>query len=98
MHKYSKSYQKYAKIAIDRILKRSPSKYTKMQTKRDIVQNIRKWCHVFKKWHLFRQNTVSKKQEISDVRLVKWTLFGDNSLRRFRDQEIQIEHELCFPR
>jgi hypothetical protein len=23
---------------------------------------------------------------------------GDNSLRRFRDQEIHIEHELCFPR
>jgi hypothetical protein len=35
---------------------------------------------------------------ISDVRLVQWTLFGDNSLRRFRDQEIQIENELCFPR
>jgi len=25
MHKYSKSYQKYVKVAIDRILKRSPS-------------------------------------------------------------------------
>jgi hypothetical protein len=32
------------------------------------------------------------------VGLVQWALFGDNSLRRFRDQEIQIEHELCFPR
>jgi hypothetical protein len=29
-----------------------------MQTKRDIEQKIRKWCHVIKKWHLFRQNTV----------------------------------------
>jgi hypothetical protein len=37
-------------------------------------------------------------QEISDVRLVQWTLFGDNSLPRIRDQEIQIEHEQCFPR
>jgi hypothetical protein len=25
-----------------------------------------------------------QQQEISDVRLVQWTLFGDNSLRRFR--------------
>jgi len=25
----------------------------KIQTKRDIEQRIRKWCHVFKKWHLF---------------------------------------------
>jgi hypothetical protein len=32
------------------------------------------------------------------MRLVQWTLFGDDSLRRFCDQEIQIEHELCFPR
>jgi hypothetical protein len=39
-----------------------------------------------------------QQQKISDVRLVQWTLFGDTSLRHFRDQEIQIEHELCFPR
>jgi len=28
------------------------------------------------------------------VCLVQWTLFGDYSLRRFRDQEIQIEHDM----
>jgi hypothetical protein len=37
-----------------------------------------------------------QQQEISDMRLVQWTLFGDNCLRHFRDQEIQIVIELCF--